>query len=296
MSGPWVELGAGTRASFHTVGSGPPLLWVEGGPGFPAMLGLPDCRAVEDLFRCFLVDAPGSGQSSPPRDVGEYDLAGHVRFFERVRRALDIRSWTVMGHSWGGLVALAYAARCGEVVDRVIVVDGYAGEASVPGEVAAAESARAVARHADQDWFAAATAPWQEVTAATTAEDLMADMAPRYPLYFAFPDQPAQRAHIRRLQRDGRLNPDVWRVWNGDGGLAPSTDLTPELSAVRCRTLVLVGQHDWVCGPAWAEHIAAHVPGATTAVFADSGHCPQYEQPGEFHDTVARWLADETAG
>lgn len=285
-----VDLGGGRRASYEVLGDGPPLLWVEGGPGYPAALGLPDCEVVADLFSCYLVDAPGSGSSTPPRDPADYDVEGHVAFFDRVREVLGIDSWTVMGHSWGGLVALAYAASCPSVVDRLIVVDGYAGEASVPEEVWKAESDRCVARYSDCSWFAAATGPSLEVDDATTTAGIMADMAPRYPLYFAYPDRPAQRSHIQRLQRAGAINPHVWRAWNGDGGLAGSTDLTPVLSSIRCPTLVVVGEHDWVCGPVWARHIADHVPGARLVVFGESGHCPQYEQPHEFHETVASWL------
>lgn len=54
------------------------------------------------------------------------------------------------------------------------------------------------------------------------------------------------------MQRAGVTNPDVWRAWNGDGGMAGSTDLTSVLSSIRCPALVLVGEHDWYadrCGP-----------------------------------------------
>ena len=43
-----------------------------------------------------------------PSDPEDYDLAGHVAFFDTVRDALGIDRWTVVGHSWGGLVAMAY--------------------------------------------------------------------------------------------------------------------------------------------------------------------------------------------
>lgn len=289
-----LALGEGRVASYDVIGSGQPLLWLEGGPGYPARLGLPDCEVVADLFRCYLVDGPGAGGSSPPDDLRGYDLPHQVAFFDRVRQELGLDSWTVMGHSWGGLLGLAYAAERPRSVERLIVVDGYAGDASVPAQKAEEESARAMARHRGQPWFEAATAPALEIDASTTVEQLMDDMAPRYPLYFAHPETPSARAHIERLRREGVLNPGAQRLWDGDLGLNASTDLTDVLASVTVPTLVLVGTHDWLCGPVWARHIATNVPGAELVEFTDSGHIPQYEEPARFHDVVAEWVADRS--
>jgi pimeloyl-ACP methyl ester carboxylesterase len=285
-----VELDDGRRASYAVVGAGEPLLWIEGGPGYPARLGLPDCALLAHRFRCHLIDSPGSGHSTPPPTRRGYELEPVVQFFDRARGALGVDRWTVMGHSWGGLVALAYAALVPDAVARLIVVDGLAGDASVPPEAAAVETERALARHRDQPWFAAAAAESPALTEQTTSRDLMADWWPSYPLYFAYPDRPAQQDHIDRLRREGVVHADIVRAWNMDG-YAASVDVTGLLHLIRCPALVLVGVHDWVCGPVWSRHIAAHVPGARLHEFAESGHCPQYEQPDEFVAVIDDWLA-----
>lgn len=100
----------GRTVEWETVGDGPPLIWVEGGPGLWAHLARPDVELVSDLFRCHLVNAPGCGRSSPPVDISGYDLPGIIAFFEDVRMRLGLGRVTVMGHSWGGLVAAAWAA------------------------------------------------------------------------------------------------------------------------------------------------------------------------------------------
>ena len=71
--------------------------------------------------------APGSGRTTAPTADGDYDLTSIVEFWEAVRRALGLGPVTVMGHSWGGLVAPAWAALHPEGVRRLIVVSGYAG-------------------------------------------------------------------------------------------------------------------------------------------------------------------------
>jgi len=91
----------------------------------------------------------------------------------------------------------------------------------------------ALARHADQDWYAAATAPEIELNQHTTKADLMADMWDRYPLYFAHSNRPAQGAHVDRLRRDGALDPEIQCAWN-TSGYAEKVDLTPLLGRVSC--------------------------------------------------------------
>jgi pimeloyl-ACP methyl ester carboxylesterase len=98
----------GRTVEWEAVGGGPPLMWVEGEPGFWAHLARRDGALVSDMFRCHLVNAPGCGRTSPPTDISGYDLPGIVGFFDEVRARLRLGQVTVMGHSWGGLVAAAW--------------------------------------------------------------------------------------------------------------------------------------------------------------------------------------------
>src|SRR6516165_3625552 len=127
---------------WEAVGGGPPLMWVEGGPGFWAHLARPDVALVSDLFRCHLVNAPGCGRTSPPVDTSGYGLPGIIAFFEEARGRLGLGRVTVMGHSWGGLVAAAWAAAHPESVDRLAVIDGYPGSAHGSGLAVDYDAAR----------------------------------------------------------------------------------------------------------------------------------------------------------
>jgi pimeloyl-ACP methyl ester carboxylesterase len=157
------DLAPGRSVAYEVIGRGEPLLWIEDGPGFPACLGRPDVELLRHSFSCYLVDAPGCGGSSPPERDDDYDHFGHVRFFEEVRVALGLGPLTVMGHSWGGLMALVYAAVAPDAVRRCVVVDGYAGEASVPPEVYLPEQERAFARLRGYDWLDESRAAWEKI-------------------------------------------------------------------------------------------------------------------------------------
>jgi proline iminopeptidase len=277
-----LELGDGRVAEWEAIGSGEPLLWIEGGPGLPAHLARPDVELVADRFRAHLVNAPGCGRSSPPQD---YSLDAHVAYFDEVRRALGLERISVMGHSWGGLVALALTLAVPEAVERLVIIDGYAGDASVPEETAAEERDRALGRLADRPWLDAALAAFG-ADLDPTARELDQRFKACWPIYFAEPESDRSRGHIARLQRETRWNIEAVRAWEPE----PSIDLLPRLPSVHCPTLVIVGEHDFICGPAWNRPIAAAIPGAVYVEIRGVGHLPQYEAPDEVRRGVLDWL------
>jgi pimeloyl-ACP methyl ester carboxylesterase len=67
-------------------------------------------------------------------------------------------------------------------------------------------------------------------------------------------------------------------------------DSTPLLSAIRCPTLVIVGEHDALTPPALAERLQHGIPQAERIVIADAGHLPNLEGPARFNSAVAAFL------
>jgi len=289
-----VELAGGRLAEWEAMGSGEPLLWIEGGPGFPAHLGRPDVVLLADRFRGHLVNAPGSGRTSVPAGPEGYGLPGHVAFFDEVRRALGLGPVTVMGHSWGGLVAAAYAALVPEAVTRLIVIDGYAGGGSVDPAAAKAERERSLDRLRDRPWFAAALASDVEIDPLTVAseEELVRGWDPCWPLIFAEPDREPALGHVARIRRELRAHLPVLGAW---ATRFEADDHRPLLATVACPTLVLAGEHDYICGPVWAREVAGAIPGARCVEIPGAGHVPQYEAPAAVRAAIDHWLAPTDA-
>lgn len=55
-------------------------------------------------------------------------------------------------------------------------------------------------------------------------------------------------------------------------------------------TLIIAGAHDPLRNPGFGEDLQARIPGSTLMTFADSGHCPQIDQPDDFNHAVAEFL------
>ena len=288
-----VELGRGRTAAYEAIGDGPPMFYFQGGPGFSAALLRSEAELIADRFCVYLVDPAGSGGSTPPSDPSQYDHIGHARFYDEVRRALGVGPATVMGISFGGIVALTYAALFPEATTQCISVSSRAVGAELEGEEAAAEMQAFLARHAYQPWYPSARKVWDEWTERVLAtedyREVDAMMAEVLPLYTSDPDRPAVKAAIEAWRRDMKSDLAAVKVW--ESGLWQRIDVRPLLGDIQCPTLILVGAEDMICGPTHGRLICDAVPGARLVVVPDSGHFIGTEAPEAFRAEIIAFAA-----
>ncbi|MDX6541784.1 MAG: proline iminopeptidase, partial [Gaiellales bacterium] len=115
------------RALYITTTSGtarsPVLVLVNGGPGLGHGYLRPLAASLASpSLRVAMYDQRGVGRSpAPPND--DYSLIAYVRDLESVRRSLGVARMALLGHSWGGLVAAAYAAHYPHRVSALVLVD-----------------------------------------------------------------------------------------------------------------------------------------------------------------------------
>ena len=282
-----VSLGDDRRASYEIVGEGEPLLMFMGGPGLPARLIWKDAELLAGRFASYLIDPHGSGESSPPADPGAYDHLGHARFYDEVRRALGLGRVSVHGLSFGGTVALTYAALFPEETIRCLAVSAFGLGTDVDeaeGGEGEAEMDAMLQRHAGAPWYAGARATWDAWTERTLAAENAAEAEEMFatvlPLYFAHPDRPDVAAGIAEFRSRLAVDLEASKAW--ENGLYQTTDLRPLLGDVSCPTLVAAGEVDLICGPAQAARIASAVSGSELIVFPDCGHFPALEAPGPY--------------
>jgi proline iminopeptidase len=288
-----VALPDGRQASYEVVGRGEPALYFQGGPGFTAKLLRDDAELLADRFAVHLIDPPGTGGSSAPPDRSEYDHLGHARFYDEVRRALGIEAATIMGISFGGLVAVSYAALFPEATTRCVAIATRITGAEVVGDEAAEEMRELMARHADAPWFPEAKEAWdnwtERVLAATDGHEVDAMMAIVLPLYTADPERPGVKRLIEAWRSAARTNLDAVKVW--EGGLWQRVDVRPLLGKVRAPTLVLAGELDLICRPIHARALGAALPHGTVVIIPDCGHFIAAEAPVEFRQAIVAFAS-----
>ncbi len=288
-----VALPDGRRASYELIGSGEPAIYLQGGPGFSANLLRDDAKLLSERFAVHLIDPPGSGESSPPDDPSGYDHIGHARFYDEVRRALGVHAATIMGTSFGGTVALTYAALFPEATTRCIAIATRARGEEVADDDAADETEQLIVLHSEASWFGEARVVWdswtERVLATDDAAEVHAMMATVLPLYTAHPDRPAVQSMIETWRNDATINLEAIKVW--ESGLWQRIDIRPLLSDVRAPTLVLAAERDPLCGPAQAHALGAALPHATVVIIPDCGHFIGAEAPVEFRRAIVAFAS-----
>ena len=137
-----------------------------------------------------------------------------------------------------------------------------------------------------QPWYPGAVAAYSDLEA--SKDDASFTAARRRLAPFMFADYTGRRAEFDPgiARYDRALEPSL-PLPNGPD--APF-DLRPRLSRIRAPTLILVGRHDFNCGPRYAEELRQGIAGAQVVTFERSGHMPQVEETEAFVAAVRNFL------
>ncbi len=259
-----------------------PVVVLHGGPAGEHLYMRPYAALATDR-QVVLYDQSGCGRSDSPADLKRYTVDRYVAELEALRAHLGFGRMIVLGHSWGGMLAPAYAAAHPERVAGLVL----AGTATRWRDF----------EDAAQVWLAE-LGPQAVATVARAKRTGRTDD----PAYGALLQRYYAR-HLCRLdptpawfdaegERVGR-NP-VYVYLNGPSefqftGAFASLDGRRALAGIRAPTLVTCGEFDE--GPAWvARKIAALVPGARLQVFDGLSHMSHIEDPARVVGATGRFV------
>ncbi|HEU4382139.1 MAG TPA: alpha/beta fold hydrolase [Anaeromyxobacteraceae bacterium] len=270
---------AGLSIWFEVLGDGPgtPLVVANGGPGFDH--GYMHCSPAWDRLararKVVFYDQRGNGRSSPMKDGVPCGLAEQVADLDALRGHLGLAKIDLLGHSWGGYLAMAYAARHPERMAHLLIVDSAAPKIQDTAFLFKNIYPEKVSR---QDAVAFAVELGDEKAIAADLHEYMSM------LFYSSEARDAFLARSKSFVFRQRVNKAVW-------GDLQRFDLNPELPKFRFPTLVVTGRYDFNVAPsvAWAIHRA--IPGSELAVFEKSGHLPFCEEVDGFVTRVQAFLA-----
>lgn len=105
-------------------GSGEPLILLAGGPGFNATYLKPVVENLSTQFKCIVLDQRGTGKSLLSQvDSVSLTMKNYIKDIEVLRNHLKLEKITVIGHSWGGMLAMEYASRNPKKVKNLILLN-----------------------------------------------------------------------------------------------------------------------------------------------------------------------------
>ena len=258
----------GHERAFVKAGQGPALLLLHG-------LGCDHTTwqpVIRDLARHFTVIAPdllGHGQSAKPR--ADYSVGGYANGMRDLLTVLNVDKVTVVGHSFGGGVAMQFAYQFPERTERMILVapGGLGPEVTpfiravtVPGfHQLMGLATLPVVRHVGKAGLRALSR--SGVTA-------LRDLAEVAEIYESFTDPRARAAiaHVVRSCVDTR------------GQIVTMVDRAYLTQAMPM--LVVWGSEDMVIPVLHAENVSRIAPGAVVEILPNSGHFPHKDHPDRF--------------
>lgn len=270
----------------------PRLLVLHGGPGASHDYMLPQMLELANEYRLIFYDQRGGGRSKDVADRFPITWKTHVTDLAALVRELQLGPLTLVGYSWGGLLALLYAiAAAGGFRDEGIVFTARE-PAEAPVRMVLISPAPAttdfraqfsaeLARRQREPWIAEARAA---IAASGLRERDPAAFAKRiFELgvagYFA---NPARAAELTPFRVIARVQQSVWESLAG-------YDLTQKLNLVEAPTLVLHGAHDAISQGS-SEMIAEALPNGELVVLDESAHVPYVEGKDAFFAAVRDFL------
>ncbi len=252
----------------------PPVMALHGGPGGSHDILVPGAAPLARTRAVIFYDQRGCGRSDRLSEDTSCTLADNVADLEHLRRTLVAGPVDLMGHSWGGLLALAYALDYGGNVRRLILI------------------APAVTHYPNASWsdFLATLTPDVLSAIAVVRENRGYSPVARQAAVWRLTIREFfhRREVLDKIDLEAMpFSPQVGIRLIGD---LDGLDLRPRLAHLRIPTLIVAGRHDRRLPLSYHENLAALLPDASLEVFENSGHFPFLEEPERFACVVDEFL------
>jgi proline-specific peptidase len=270
----------GISLNVKVMGNGYPLVLMHGGPGAD-LYTLMAFKPCADQFTLVFYDHRCNGRSTGA-DVTSMTMENLTADADALRQALGFEKWAVLGHSFGGYVAMEYALRYPQNLSHLLLVD-------TGGE----------------NRWAQEKAPEELAKRGFSPE--MVDLTRRY-----FNGQIEPNEMFPSLMKlSNAYNPYTklsqlpqMLIWGLQTKLQPETFIYSEshflkgwtimdrLREIKVPTLVMAGRQDFIYPPEHEEELAAAIPNSRLVFIDRAGHNPHDEQPAMTLKAVREFLAD----
>ncbi|ULQ55191.1 alpha/beta hydrolase [Flavihumibacter rivuli] len=253
-------------------GKGAPCLFVHGGPGSTSNYfeAVDASRLMEQHYRMIYFDQRGSGRSGSASN-GDYSTGRVLKDMEELRQALNIRQWTVMGHSFAGLIVTPYAYQYPKSISALILLHGTLDlKASINSHIS---NGKMLLQQEKRSFSIPDTLPMMEQLSAV--HNKLHEEGIWYKLMF-------------RSQREKDINDSVTaiignpnrefsnKVWGYPEYWEDLTVITPR---IECPVLVITGSRDYAIGP--EQYTRFLFPRKKISVY-QGGHASYQEDPKWF--------------
>ncbi len=272
----------GTQLFVKTMGRGEPLIIVHGGPGFDHSYFLPQMAELAADYRLVFYDQRVSGRSSADLEPDEITLEEFIGDIEGLREFLGVERIHLMGHSFGGMLAMQYALRHPDRLHSLMLVNSTAASSEYMGQVNQLLSERLSPEARRRQAEIAESEAFKQGEPDAIREFMLVLLSANFhdpgkveQLNLSFPDD-----FMARSERLQALAGDLSEY-----------DLYPMLGEIHCPTLIVRGDSEVLPEEA-TDRIRDAIPGSQMHVLADCGHFPFVECNDQLQATLREFLGN----
>lgn len=261
-----------------------PLLCLHGGPGFPHDYLEPLEKLAANGREVILYDQLGCGNSDQPHDPSMWTVELFTEELGVLRKFLNLERLHLLGHSWGGMLAQAYALTKPEGLLSLVLSSTAA---SIPQFLS---EARALLRNFPRE--IQETIAQHEAAGTTDSPAYQEAALAFYRQHFIRTDPWPE--YMNRAFDKYTQNPEVYESMWGPSefhctGILKSWDVAKQLGEIRVPTLIISGRHDEAT-PACAELLHKGIKGSRWELFEHSAHMVHIDEEEKYLRTVNEFL------
>ena len=278
-SGPGKTFNTGSVTIWYEVRgttTGRPLVMVNGGPGFDHNYVL--CSDAWDTLakrrRVVFYDQRGNGRSGALTEAQTCTVADQIADLEALRKELHADKIDLLGHSWGGYLVMAYAARHPEHVAHLIIADSASPKWTDTDFIFKYVFPEGIDRQGVLDF---ADAVGDSAASGRSMHEYLG-------MLFVSTEK---RDEFLSHERDYHFSRSVNTTLDAE---LSRIDMWPTLQTLAMPTLVLTGRYDINVAPSTAWRIHKAISGSKWEVFEKSGHLPYFEEPEKFVRVVEGFI------
>jgi proline iminopeptidase len=285
----------GVLIYYKIIGRGAPLMIVHGGPGASHDYLLPYLLPLARGHRLIFIDERGSGRSERLENAALYTVENMVEDVEGVRKALGLGKISLLGHSYGGVLAQAYAFKYQQNLTHLILGGTFYSTAEMNKVLDREKQAMPPAEFKKVDDLERAGLfdkgkPWERGRYPDDYAKLAWGDG-----YFPFLYQRHPDPNYDPVSGNTSTSWDLYReMWGSHGefiidGNLKSVEYADKLPGIKVPTLVICGDHD-ESDPSLSRFMHEKIAGSRLVVLPQSGHMAFVDQSNLYLKAVNDFL------
>lgn len=266
----------------RTAGEGKALIVVHGGPGLAQDYLLPQFYQLAENNFVIFYDQRGCGRSTGEVNAETMTVHTFVEDLEAIRKAYNLDTVSILGHSWGAFLAMEYAIAHPECVDKLILANSWP-STSEGFALFAQESKRRLAPY-QEEMDAISHTPAYEEGDPELFERVHRIMFSAY----CYDPQSADLLDLR-MSREAVLNCIKIHRMVFRNVFGKQYDINASLDTLAMPTLIIHGDSDPIPSST-AETLHEHIANSQYESLQHCGHFPHVEVPECFFETIHHFL------